>query len=94
LDRQRVKKLFYASFNYTNISSMQKFVDVTELLTFQVTSSSKHFSVNLWLFHREVTKLSKGKGHPTTGPLGVGRGGWSAPRPGHFTLGKDPVPVV
>ena len=21
-------------------------------------------------------------------------GGWSAPRPGRFTLGKDPVPIV
>jgi hypothetical protein len=24
----------------------------------------------------------------------LGRGGWSAPRPGHFTPGKDPVPNV
>jgi hypothetical protein len=26
--------------------------------------------------------------------LGARRGGWSAPRPGRFTLGKDPVPIV
>ena len=24
----------------------------------------------------------------------LGEGGWSTPRPGHFTLGKDPVPIV
>jgi hypothetical protein len=24
----------------------------------------------------------------------LGRGGWSAPRPGHFTPGKEPVPFV
>jgi hypothetical protein len=41
--------------------------------------------------------IGKGKGHPITGyqwPRGVGGGGWSAPRPGHFTPGKDPVPIV
>jgi hypothetical protein len=26
--------------------------------------------------------------------LGTRRGGWSAPRPGRFTPGKDPVPIV
>jgi hypothetical protein len=26
--------------------------------------------------------------------LGARRGGWSAPRPGIFTPGKDPVPTV
>jgi hypothetical protein len=26
--------------------------------------------------------------------LGAMRGGWSAPRPGRFTPGKDPVPIV
>jgi hypothetical protein len=26
--------------------------------------------------------------------LGARRGGWSTPRPGHFTPGKDPVPIV
>jgi hypothetical protein len=26
--------------------------------------------------------------------LGVRRGGWSASRPGRFTPGKDPVPIV
>jgi hypothetical protein len=52
----------------------------------------------------------KGKGHPITGheePTGgieillysfstsaLGGGGWSAPRPGRFTPGKDPVPIV
>jgi hypothetical protein len=52
----------------------------------------------------------KGKGHPITGhegPIGgveaylysfstsaLGGGGWSAPRPGRFTPGKDPVPTV
>jgi hypothetical protein len=36
---------------------MQKFVDVAELLTFQVTLSSKHFSVNSWAFHKEVNDL-------------------------------------
>jgi hypothetical protein len=54
--------------------------------------------------------LVKGKVHPITshqGPRGGGRGivllildldarrgGWSAPRPGRFTPGKDPVPIV
>jgi hypothetical protein len=26
--------------------------------------------------------------------LGARMGGWSAPRPGRFTPGKDPVPIV
>jgi hypothetical protein len=26
--------------------------------------------------------------------FGARRGGWSAPRPGRFTPGKDPVPIV
>ena len=26
--------------------------------------------------------------------FGVSWGGWSTPRPGRFTLGKDPVPIV
>ena len=30
---------------------------------------------------------------PLTSPLD-GRGGWSTPRPGHFTSGKDPVSIV
>jgi len=37
---------------------MQKFVeDIAELLTFQVTPSRKHFPVNSWVFHKEVTPL-------------------------------------
>jgi hypothetical protein len=43
----------------------------------------------------------KGKGHPITGHQvsrggvqALERGGWSAPRPGHFTPGKDTVPIV
>jgi hypothetical protein len=28
------------------------------------------------------------------GDLGAKTGGWSAPRPGRFTPGKDPVPIV
>jgi hypothetical protein len=32
--------------------------------------------------------------HPITGHQGPRRGGWSAPRPGRFTPGKDPVPIV
>ena len=24
----------------------------------------------------------------------IDKGGWSTPRPGRFTLGKDPVPIV
>ena len=52
----------------------------------------------------------KGKGRPRTGHEGpegkqmysytlpstsaLDAGGWSAPRPGHFTPGKDPVPIV
>jgi hypothetical protein len=51
-----------------------------------------------------------GKGHHITGPQGpkggvevclysystsaLGGGGWSAPRTGHFTPGKYPVPIV
>jgi hypothetical protein len=31
---------------------------------------------------------------PITGHEGLGRGGWSAQRPGRFTPGKDPVPIV
>jgi hypothetical protein len=54
--------------------------------------------------------LVKGKGHPITGHEGsrggvevslyscsasaLGGDGWSAPRPGRFTPGKDPVPIV
>jgi hypothetical protein len=56
-----------------------------------------------------VTNKYKGKGHPITGHHGprggvevtlysfstsaLGGGGCSAPRPGHFTPGKDPVPI-
>jgi hypothetical protein len=45
----------------------------------------------------------KGKGHPITyhegprggfSPLALEGGGWSAPRPGRFTPGKDQVPIV
>ena len=52
----------------------------------------------------------KGKGHPRTGHEGpegeqiysstlpstsaLDGGGWSAPRPGRFTAGKDPLPIV
>ena len=52
----------------------------------------------------------KGKGHPITGHEGpegkqmysstlpstsaLDGGGWSTPRPGRFTPGKDPVPIV
>jgi hypothetical protein len=45
-----------------------------------------------------------GKGHPIRGHVGpsgiallilnLGGGGWSAPRLGRFTSGKDPVPIV
>jgi hypothetical protein len=54
--------------------------------------------------------FGKGKVHPRTGHEGPERkkrysstlsltsaldeGGWSTPRPGHFTPGKDPVPLV
>jgi hypothetical protein len=53
--------------------------------------------------------MGKGNGYPTTGhedaegemnsstltsTSALDGGGWSAPRPGHFTPGKDPVPVV
>jgi hypothetical protein len=57
-----------------------------------------------------VESKGKGKGHPITGHEGpegehmysstlslisaMSEGGWSAPRPGHFTPMKDPVPVV
>jgi hypothetical protein len=57
-----------------------------------------------------VTSHIKGKGHPITGHqgprggsrgiallilnLGARRGGWSAPRPGRFTPGKDSVQIV
>jgi len=61
-------------------------------------------------FHYGQPALGKGKIHPWTdhkGPEGEQRynsalsltsalngGGWSAPRPGRFTPGKDPVPTV
>jgi hypothetical protein len=57
-----------------------------------------------------IQLVGKGKGHPITGHQrprrGVevqlysfstsaqGGGGWSAPRPGRFNPGKDPVPIV
>jgi hypothetical protein len=52
---------------------------------------------------------SKGKGHPRTGHEGpeveqysstlslisaLDRCGWSMPRPGRFTPGKEPLPIV
>jgi hypothetical protein len=40
------------------------------------------------------TAKGKGKGHPITGHEGPREGGWSAPRSGRFTPGKDPVPIV
>jgi len=48
------------------------------------------------LFQCNIGK-DKGKVHPRTGhegPEGLGGDGWSTPRPGHFTHGKDPVPFV
>jgi len=55
--------------------------------------------------HRQTVE-DKGKVHPTTGHEGpemysstsltsaLYGGGWSTPRPGRFTPGKDPVPIV
>ena len=59
---------------------------------------------------RSCRPKGKGKGHPGTGHEGpegeqiysstlsltltLDGGGWSAPRPGRFTPGKDPVPIV
>jgi hypothetical protein len=50
---------------------------------------------------RLLNTTAKRNGHPITGhrvPRGgveaLGGGGWSAPRPGRFTSGKDPVPLV
>ena len=58
----------------------------------------------------EIRTIGKGKGHPRTGHEGLegesrysctlsltmalDGGGWSTPRPGRFTPGKDPVPIV
>ena len=59
--------------------------------------------------HPDVVK-AKGDSHPITGHEGpegeqmcsstlpstsvLDSGGWSLPHPGHFTPGKDPVPIV
>jgi hypothetical protein len=69
-----------------------------------------HSCLRNWPFRCCVSKLIIVKSHPTTvhqGPRGgvevqlhsfstsaLGRGGWSAPRPGRFTPAKDPVPIV
>ena len=58
----------------------------------------------------KVQCKGKGKGHPRTGhegpegeqmysstfpsTLALDGGGWSTPRPGRFTPGNDPVPLV
>ena len=44
-----------------------------------------------------VYKKGCGKVCPRTGhegPDGLDEGGWSTPRPGRFTPGKDPAPIV
>ena len=38
--------------------------------------------------------MSRGIALPFHDLCTVDGGGWSAPRPGHFTPGKDPVPIV
>jgi hypothetical protein len=42
-----------------------------------------------WIKYKIVNE-----GRPITGHEGPRGGRWSAPRPGRFTPGKDPVPVV
>jgi hypothetical protein len=37
-----------------------------------------------------LNQINKGKGHPITGHQAE----WPAPRPGRFSPGKDPVPIV
>jgi hypothetical protein len=66
-------------------------------------------SIVVHQFSLETTFLfskNKGKIYPITGnqgprvgallilDLGASRGGWSAPSPGRFTPGKDPIPIV
>ena len=62
------------------------------------------------VFNTIIKRRVRGKGAPTTGhegpdgeyryspniylPRHLDGGGWSAPRPGRFTPGKDPVPIV
>jgi len=40
------------------------------------------------------SKTSRSKVHPRRGHAGPDGGGWLMPRPGHFTPGKDLLPIV
>jgi hypothetical protein len=62
------------------------------------------FNENWWTTYNVrgnlLTGKGKGKFHPRTGHevpdgvLALGGVRWSTPRPGRFTPGKDPVPIV
>jgi hypothetical protein len=75
----------------------------------RITESSRFYKPYNSLNVVGLYNICKGKGHPITGTegprgsrviapfirdLGDRRGGWSVPRRGRFTPGKDPVPIV
>jgi hypothetical protein len=54
----------------------------------------RHVKVKHSRYGRELTyRVDRGIVLPFR-DLGARRGGWSEPRPGRFTPGKDPVPIV
>jgi hypothetical protein len=64
--------------------------------TGSLTDVSKQVKVKVKVTPEQATKAQRGN----TGialsffNLGARWGGWSMPRPGRFTPGKDPVPIV
>jgi len=81
---------------------------VFDVISFPVQLISRNVTVNIC--SQQVGSMGTGKVHPITGHKGpevekmysptlpstsalVG-GGWSTARPGRFTSGKDPVPIV
>jgi hypothetical protein len=73
-------------------------------------STNKCAAIVGWKCYIFRPVIAKSKGPPITGhqwprggvevslyslsPSALGGGGWSAPRPGRFSPGKDPVPIV
>jgi hypothetical protein len=67
------------------------------------TAYNTQYSNMLYRFVRKIRPIPGPEGPDGGGGSGIAllirdlcarRGGWSAPRPGRFTPGKDPVPIV
>jgi hypothetical protein len=75
---------------FLKIRSLQSSDSVINQL--RATLSVGEVKVNVPL--TEPMAQRRGRGKAVLLDHGTRRGGWSAPRPGRFTPGKDPVPIV